>query len=129
MRTIFAIVLILSLATAGLMFQLAGFDQALSGPDPSADLVSADELEPQANDSAINDGLNGSASTEGEGDIIGLIVTSIDSIFRLAGFIVLLPLELQNLGFPYWFAYPAGLTLQILGSVGLYQFASDKNWK
>lgn len=128
MRSLFALMMILSLATAGLVFELSNFDDAVSGPNPGESLDSTDELQQQANESQVQQGFNGSAKGADEGDIVGVILRGVDAIFKYAGMIVLLPLELNSMGFPWYLAYPGGLFLQVVASIGLVQFATNRNW-
>lgn len=128
MRTIMALFVILSIATAGLVFDLSGFDDAVSD-DPSDNLQSTDELEKKGNDNELKDNFSGAASSENDGDVVGMIISGISAFFSYAGMVVLLPLELQNMGFPWFFAYPAGLFLQIMASIGLVQAASNREWR
>lgn len=115
------------LGMTALMWNLSGMDAALSGPDPASDLESGDELEERAPE---NPSLNGSAdSSAGEGDIVGVIISGGQGIVNFIGMLVLLPVELQRLGFPQWFAYPLGRLVQIIGVIGLYQFVTNRVMK
>lgn len=115
------------LGMSALMWNMAGMDDVLSGPDPAGDLQSGDELEEKAPGTPE---LNGSAdSSAGEGDIVGVIISGGQGITDFIGMLVLLPVELQRLGFPQWFAYPLGRVIQIIGVIGLYQFVTNRVMK
>lgn len=124
MNTNFAWFLVVALGVSALMWQLSAVDSAIAGSGPADDLQSGDELEAKAPD---NPRINGSASTSnGESDIVGLVISGAQGVVAFVGMLVLLPLELQRLGFPQWFAYPVGLAVQIIGSIGIIQFASNR---
>lgn len=124
MNTNYAWVLILSIGVAALMWNLAGVDTVLDGPSPAGDLQSGSELEDEAPDQPR---LNGSAdSSAGEGDIVGLVISGAKAVSDFIGMVVLLPIELQRIGFPQWFAYPIGLAAQIFAAIGLVQFATNR---
>lgn len=124
MRTNYVWFVVIALGVSALMWQLAGVDSALSGPSATDDLQSGDELESQAPGEAE---INGSAnSNDGESDIVGLILAGGAGIGNFVNMALLLPLELQRLGFPYWFAYPIGLCAQIIALVGLIQFVTNR---
>lgn len=124
MRTNFVWFLVLAMGIAALMWGLAGVDSALTGPSATDDLESGSELESQAPDEAR---VNGSAnSNDGESDIVGLILAGGAGLGNFINMAILLPIELQRLGFPQWFAYPIGLGVQVLALVGLIQFVTNR---
>lgn len=124
MRTNFVWFLVIALGISALMWNLAGVDSALSGPSATDDLKSGDELESQAPGEAE---VNGSAdSNSGESDIVGLVLAGGAGIANFVNMALLLPLELQRLGFPQWFAYPIGLAVQVIALVGLIQFVTNR---
>jgi hypothetical protein len=129
MRTIAAVFAVLCLLTAALSMQLAGVF-SIVGHAPGENFQTQD-LEGQAEDSAVNssDGFSGGASASGDGDIIGLIISGGQTFSEIATFIVLFPLQLQQMGAPYWAAYPIGLLLQIVVSVGLIQAIIGRSWR
>lgn len=109
---------------SALMWNLAGVGDALGGAGPVDDLESGDELEEQAPDEPR---LNGSAdSSAGEGDVVGLVISGAQGVVDFIALVILLPTELQKLGFPQWFAYPLGRLAQIIAAIGLFQFASNR---
>lgn len=124
MRTNYVWFLVIALGVSSLMWGLSGVDSALTGPSATDDLKSGDELERQAPGEAE---INGSAnSNDGESDIVGLILAGGAGIGNFINMVLLLPLELQRLGFPNWFAYPIGLTVQVIASIGLIQFVTNR---
>jgi len=40
--------------------------------------------------------------------------------------VTLLPFKLQQMGFPYWAAYPVGLSVQLLGSISVVQVVTGR---
>lgn len=124
MRTNYVWFLVLALGVSALMWNLAGVDSALSGPSVTDDLQSGSELKNQSPDEAR---VNGSAdSSSGESDIVGLILAGGAGIANFVNMAFLLPIELQRLGFPHWFAWPIGLAVQVIALVGLIQFLSNR---
>jgi hypothetical protein len=99
------------------------------GVAPASGLDSPEELRNQSDQSGVKEGVEGDASNAGDGDIIGLIIDSGQAVARIAGMVVLLPLELQDLGFPSWFAVPLGLSVQTIVGVGVFQFISGRQWR
>jgi hypothetical protein len=130
MRTIYPVMVVLCLGTAALMLSMSGFG-GLYGPDPTDGLDSDDELQSQASNSSVDeDGeFGGPSVSSGDGDIVGLIISGLSRIASLAAMVVLLPLELRDLGFPWWFAMPVGLVVQTIVGIGLVQFASGRVWR
>lgn len=124
MRTNYAWFLVLAIGISALMWNLSGVDEALTGPGPADELESGGELEDRAPGTP---NVNGSASSaDGEGDIVGFIISGGQAIAGFVGVVVLLPLELERLGFPYWFAYPIGIGTQFIASIGLIQFVTNR---
>lgn len=129
MRGAFSVLLVLSLGAAITMYQMAGVGAALGlgGPD---DYRTDDELQSQAGDLNPN-GTNGDPALEGsasqqEGSIVGLIINGASAVFTFLGAVILLPLEMNNLGFPWWFAFPVGLILQIHAGITGVQFTVNR---
>lgn len=128
MRTTFPVVLVLAMAVAAAFFGGSGFNALVQGDQNTGALE--DEVVSAANDSAVkeNEGLSAGRAGGGSDDIVGLIVSGGQSIFGFAGMIALLPLSLQNLGFPPWFALPIGSVFYILVTVGVIQFVTGRIW-
>jgi hypothetical protein len=92
---------------------------------PGDQLESSQDLEDQSNQSAVNDDFNGSARSS-DGNIVGIILSSIGQFFTLISFTVTLPGQLFELGLPYWAAQPLGALTTIMASIGFIQFASGR---
>lgn len=123
--------MVLALGGAITMYQMAGVGAALGLSGDTDDFQSDDALANQSGQLDPNrnpgggGGLSGSAS-EQEGSIVGLIVAGGQAIFTFLGAVILLPFEMNNLGFPWWFAYPAGLILQAHAGIAGIQFAVNR---
>jgi len=117
-----------ALAAAVLMFQMSGIGPALTnGTGPADDLESGDKFEKEvAENSSSSAGFSGDVNQNSD-SLVGLALGGIDAIFGWVSVLVLLPLELNRLGFPYWAAYPLGILSQAVISIGLVQFASGRN--
>lgn len=127
MRTLPVVYLVIAIGVAALMWNLSGVDDALSGPSPADDLESGDELEAQR---PGQPDVNGSAdSSDGEGDIVGLVISGAQDIGGIGGLVMLLPDELMALGFPSWFAVPIGLLAEFIATIGLVQFVTNRVWR
>jgi hypothetical protein len=126
MRTTYPVVVVIAIAIASIMFSLSGAG-ALFGQDPTTD-AAGDQLEDKANSSAINEAegegldLDGTSSS----DLIGFIIDGASAVASVGVLVLILPVAMQNMGFPYWFAFPLGLAAQILVSIGLMQFITGR---
>jgi len=125
MRTTAIVVGVLCLAVAAGVFSFAPLPGYADSP---SDGVSFDEVQDRANDSAAEAGLNGSAETEGEGSLIGTIISGAQAVFDLVALVALVPTTLQSLGLPWWFAQPVGWATTIIGGVGAVQFATGRTY-
>jgi len=125
MRGAWSVLLVVSLGAAITMYQMAGLP-ALLGLGTTSDLESDEALE---NGSGTLDpngqGLEGAAN-EQEGSIVGLIIGGGQAIFTFLGAVALLPFEMNKLGFPWWFALPIGLVLQIHAGITGIQFGVNR---
>jgi hypothetical protein len=125
MRTKFIVLLTLALATGSLIVSMAPFSTAV-GEDPAAGMQAGEELKKQANDSAVNDGIEGDARSS-DGDLVGITISGLKRGFNLlVTFTVLLPFTLENLHIPRYGAYPLGLFAQAVMGFGLVQFAANR---
>lgn len=125
METRFVFVAAISLAAGVMMFQLAGFGALYAGQSTGDQLDSAGALNDSASDSVVDENFTGDATAQ-DGSLIGIIISGIDAIFSFVGFVVLLPLELFELGIPRWATTAIGAIISILASIGLIQFATNR---
>lgn len=133
MRTTYPMLFIMALGVAGLMFSMSGYSDQI-GTDPTAGLGAPAELEQQAKNSSLGDqdddnqqdGFEGSAGSADDGEIVGFIISGGQAVADIMGMLVMLPWELNDMGFPWWFAWPIGLVTQIVGSIGIIQFATNR---
>lgn len=117
--------LVISLGASITMFQMAGLP-AILGLGTTSDLNSDKALQNSSQNLDPNDqGLEGAASQQ-EGSIVGLIIGGGQALFTFLGAVVLLPFEMNKLGFPWWFAFPTGLVLQIHAGISGIQFAVNR---
>lgn len=127
MQTTYPLLFVVSLGVAVLMVTGAGYPAAVGQPGAADDLRSGDELGRQANNSSVGGpAFEGAADSADEGDVLAFVINGGKSIARTFGFILLLPLELRRMGFPWWFAAPLGLAAQIVAGIGIVQFASNR---
>jgi hypothetical protein len=131
MNTLYPTLFVIALAVAATMLGMSGYTDAIGvTSDPTDGLGAPDALEEQTNGSAYqpdgDGGFEGSAEGGDESDIVGFIISGSRTVANFVGFVVLLPLELNDLGFPWWFAYPLGLASQLMATLTVAQFASNR---
>lgn len=125
MRGAWSVLLVVALGASITMYQMAGVG-AILGLGTTGDLQSDDALANSSDNLNPNDqGLSGAAD-EQEGSIVGLIIGGGQAIFTFVGAVVLLPFEMNKLGFPWWFALPVGLVLQVMAGITGIQFAVNR---
>lgn len=126
MRTAFAMLVLLSLGSGVLVWQMAPLGGAL-GPDQADDLNSGSELEEEAKDGPAGGDFNASAKTGEGGSLVGTIVSSISIVTSFVGLVVMLPYELAKLDpVPWWAAYPVGILFQAVMGFLIAQFAGNR---
>lgn len=130
MRTIAPVLFVIALGVAALIWGMAGAGTIYGTNDPVSGSQAGDAIHDASNDSAVGGGnFSGEASaSEGEGDIVGVIISGIGFIVSFASMVGLLPLEIMNLGFPPYFAIPIGLLAQALVGVGIVEFATNREF-
>lgn len=117
----------------GLAFSLlagSGVGGLIFGENPG-DESSVETLEDITEDANLEDdsegsGLGADVSGDNEPTVIGLALSAGQFVVQLVVAIGLLPITLARLGFPTWFAFPAGGILQIIGIIGLAQFVTGR---
>lgn len=133
MRTKYPVLVVMALATASLIWGMSGFGDVYGVNDPVGDdSQAADALQEESNESSASSGgtFEGSANTGTDSNnIVGLIISGISSIVSFGTMVALLPLELERLGFPRYFAYPIGVLAQTLVGIGIVQFATNRDFK
>jgi hypothetical protein len=123
MRTKFPLAVILALAVAFLFFTGSGFNSLVNGETSSG----VDErFVERANDSSVNESLEGSRSGTDDGSIVGLVIGGADDLGGILGLASAIPSTLAALGFPTWFADPIGYLAEIIISIGLIQFVTGR---
>jgi hypothetical protein len=118
----FAVAIALSMAMAGLFMAGSGFNAAVGVDGPGVAI--SDSLEEKANTSDTS--FSSSARSEDDGSIAGFIISGASTVISLVWMVVAIPTTLRNLGFPSWFAYPIGLGVYVLVTIGIAQFASGR---
>jgi hypothetical protein len=128
MRTTFPIVLVLALGITAAFFAGSGFNGIVDG-NQNVDPVES-EINQRANQSAAGTG-NFSADRGGtdEGSIVGLVVSGARDIVQFTSLLALVPITLDQIGFPQWFALPIGGVLQIVISIGILQFVTGREFR
>jgi len=137
MRTIYPVLVVLALGVSGAMIGGSGFADVWGAPTPETDVAqeqvekNSEKLNPnEKNDKPNQDDkavVEGPVSSD-DSSIVGIVVDSLDSIVDLAAATAVLPVTLQNLGFPMWFAGPIGSVVYIFSGIGVIQFATNRRW-
>lgn len=123
MDTKYPVLVAIAFALTGMMFTMSGASAAFGGQG------GAPALEEDVNDSAEESSANESdfeSDTRSAGSIVGFVISAASQVANFAGLVIGLPVALQQLGFPRFFAYPIGLATQLLVSVGFVQFVSGR---
>ena len=127
MRTTAPLLVVISLAVAAAFFAGSGFNAIVNGDQNTQELEN--ELNQTANESAVGqEEFEGSRRGQGESSIVGLVVSGARNVGKIIGLMLMLPVFINNLGFPWWFAAPVGFVTQIMASIGLIQFTTGKEW-
>lgn len=127
-RTTWGVFLIIAIGTATLMFTLSGYGAAY-GQNPTDGLGPVGSaVGDQAENSSVNDGVSGAASSTDE-PLINFILSGGGALLSTAKLVVLLPVAMMNLGFPAWFAVPVGGVIQIGTGIGILQFITGRIYK
>jgi len=125
MRTTFPLAVVLCLGVALLLFSGSGFNAIVSGSQSPGPL--ADALGQQADQSPVQDGsISVSRSASDEGSVAGLILGGSQTAFQVVNLLAFLPITMQRLGFPSWFAVPVGSLVYIIVAIGIAQFVSGR---
>jgi len=128
METKYPLFLVMALAAATLIWTLSGVGGLYGAGDPISSGGASEKLEDEANDSAASEGGDLESGTQGsdEGNIVGLVISGVDFIVSFASMVTFLPFKLQEIGAPYFLAYPIGLLAQALVGIGIIQFAANR---
>lgn len=111
---------VLALAAAAMMFSMSGYG-AFYANDPTSGLGPMESsLNSTADNQSVEDGVGGQITGQ-DPSLVSMTVNGAQSLAGVIAFVALLPLALDNLGFPYWFAYPSGLIVQLFGFIAVAQ--------
>src|SRR6056297_2293821 len=126
MRTTPVIGLVLSIGVAFALLAGSGIGPAVFGVD-SGDSEATKTLE-ELNEGADvggegeDCGVSADVAGDNEPTLVGFAISGGQFIVQTVGAVALLPVTLARLGFPTYFAYPAGGMAQIVATIGLFQF-------
>ena len=133
MRTTPVIGVILSLGVAFALLSGSGIGAAVFGENPEESRT-AKTLEDVGSDAEIGENKDGesgvSADVGGDNEptLVGFAISGGQFIKTLVGAVAFVPNTLIGLGFPRYFAVPAGALAQIIATVGLFQFLRVGEW-
>jgi len=129
MKTEYPLVLVAAMAIAGLMLTMAGpggtsFSDGVG--TERANQQTMNELETTSQATSV---ANGNMPGGGVIAMVFLVITAAKQLFSIIMMVVLLPIQLRDLGFPAMFAFPVGLIVQIVASIGILQFLSGRVYR
>lgn len=127
MRTIVPVLIVLAIGTSGAMLGMSGFADDWGAEPPQTDAASSQVNQSAKNVSPNNGPVEGPVSS-GESNIVGLIASGLGSLVDIAGAVIVLPVTLMNLGFPAWFAIPIGSIAEVIVGIGVFEFATNREW-
>ena len=112
-----------SLAVAGMMMGMSGFDDYVG-------VSKSTGLEADAND-LVNKSREYQASraSDSGGDYLGLTVDSTGAVVSALKWTFALPIALINVGVPSWFAWPLGAPLQLISFLGIWQIIRGMSFR
>lgn len=124
-RTSFLLATVLCIGLTMALFAGSGFNALVTGSQDPGPL--ADSVDEQANESVIAEDEDVTSDRTGSsGSLAGLVLSSARTISEVVGMVSLLPITLQRLGFPRWFAVPLGSVVYIIAGIGVVQFLSGR---
>lgn len=126
MRTSPVIGLVLALGFSFALIAGSGIGPAVFGEDPGSseakktleDIADESDVGGEGEDSGVSADVTG----DNEPTTVGFAISGGQFIIQSVGAIALLPVTLTRLGFPAYFAFPAGGLAQFIGTVGIYKF-------
>jgi len=127
MRTLVPVLVVLCIGTSGAMLGMSGFADSWGADPPSVESASS-QVNGSAENVSPNEGPVEGPVSSGDSSIVGLIANGLGSLVDIAGAVIVLPLTLVNLGFPKWFAIPIGTVAEVIVGVGVFEFATNREW-
>jgi hypothetical protein len=126
MRTTPVIGVVLALAVAFALLAGSGIGASIFGASPD-DSEAKRTLEEVGEDAKVDNedgegGVSADVAGDNEPTLVGFAISGGQFIVSLVGAVALLPVTLTRLGFPNYFAVPAGLVAQTIATIGLFQF-------
>ena len=125
MRTAPVIGVVLALGVSFALLAGSGIGPAVFGESPG-DSEAKKTLDEVASDADVGGDDGGGVSADVGGDneptLVGFAISGAQFIVKAVGAVALLPITLTRLGFPSYFAIPAGGLAQIIATIGLFQF-------
>lgn len=133
MRTKGVIGLVLAFGLAFALLGGSGIGATIFGENPDS-AESTGTLGDLIDDSDISEdddgggGLVGDVGGDNEPTVTGIIISGGQFAAQLVAAVALMPLTLMRLGFPAYFAIPAGGIAQIIAFIGLVQFIGGREF-
>mgnify|MGYP000217450395 CR=1 FL=1 len=132
MRTTPVIGVILSFGVAFALLAGSGIGPAVFGENPEDDPTKR-TLENVGEDAEVGDegdgsGVSADVGGDNEPTLVGFAISGGQFIVSLVGAVALFPLTMSRLLLPSYFAAPVGFIMQIIATVGLFQFLRVGEW-
>lgn len=130
MRTVWAVALVLGLGFSFTLLTASGAGPAIFGQD-AADHGGLGPMEQfnETGNQSEDYNLSGSVAGSDERNIIGFVLDGGQFLMTLVASVVFIPGVLIGLGFPGYFAVPAGVLVQFIAVIGVIQFATNRVWQ
>ena len=126
MRTAPVIGVVLALGVAFALLAGSGIGSTVFGQSPgdSDAARTLDDIGEEADVGGEGGGAGVSADVAGDNEptLVGFAISGGQFVVQAVGAVALLPITLTRLGFPSYFAVPAGALAQIVATIGLFQF-------
>jgi len=125
MKTLYPVLLVLAIGVGGIMWSMSGMGFVI-GQDNPVDTTADDRVNDSANELKDAQDESYKTSNQGSDSFVGSIISGGQQVMGLVSSALLLPLELQRLGFPRWMALPLGLAGQAIAFIGFIQFITGR---
>jgi len=126
MRTQYPFVAAVCIAIAFLVVSMSGVG-AVFGTAGQPSISSAETLEENVQGESVS--AEGGVSGSSDGELTEFIVNGLSFLGDMITFALFLPLQLQQLGLPYFWAYPLGIGAQLLTLLGFTMLAMNRRYQ
>jgi len=127
MRTLYPVIVVISIAVGVMIIQMSGLPAVLMGGDQVSLIEADDELQKDVNESQIN--AKGSPESSSDGNFFQFVVGGVGRFIEFGKLVLILPATLDALPLiPWWFAYPVGVISEGIVVIGIGEALSQREW-